>query len=223
MRTTTKKGLLAGGALTSAVLLAGMSSAYGCTVFRGNLTGSGNGSSNVSKTVTGDPNNGAFEWCGTTPAFGTGSTQAEKTAYWPTAVSVSAPSLTISTSVDSTSACRPFTTSRTGVVTYQNNYLPTGTYTVGISNGFWDESAQGYDTGGEDNCHTLETSSGSGYGTRIDQAFSISNGVGSKTYSDSTFASAVSSGWNLVCVYLPLGQNTSKFFNPANALNFYAL
>jgi hypothetical protein len=222
MRTRTKKGLLTGGALTSAVLLAGMSGAYGCTVYRGNLTATGNGTGNASKTITGDPNNGTFEWCGTTPAFGSGSTQAQKLAFWTTAVSASAPSLTISTSVDSTSACRPFTVSH-GVTTYQNNYLPTGTYSVGISNGFWDESPQGFDTGEEDNCHTLETSSGPGYGTRIDQAFSITNGVGSKTYSSTDLAGTVNSGWNTVCVYLPLGQNTSKFFNPANALNFYAL
>lgn len=220
-----QKKMLTGGFVFMVALLAGASAVFACTVYRGNLTGTGNGSGNQSTTVTGAAS-GTFQWCGDTPSYSADDTV--KKGFWKTRVKepdeVSGGSLTLSTAVDSTSGCRQSKTVK-GKTTLVDNFLETGMYTVGISNGYWDESDEGWDPNNsweEDNCHSLNNSTDSqpGYGTRIDiEGFSITNGVGSKTYSGSAFDNAVGAGWNTACVYL----NNSVEFAPANAMNFYSL
>lgn len=214
--------LLSAGATTIGVVLAVASVAYACTVYRGTITGDGNGANDIATPVVGRPSGaGAFQWCPDPPPF-TASHEV-KEGFWKTKVDFWAPSLTVS--VSPATEC---------LDTDGTNKLPQPEagkfYKVGLSKGYWDESDQGFATGDEDNCHSLEANDGqANYGKIIDYDFAVdANGNGSETFdlSDSLFVENLHDGWNTVCVYLPLGgqpEKQDRYFNPANALNFFAL
>lgn len=201
-----KRRLLLGGAMAVGVVLALASTAFACTVYYGKLTVGGNGTLNQDKAINGN-GSGAFQWCGTVPAYT--AADSTKSSFWTTRTNDSSPSLTVATAA------------ATSCGTHK---LESGTYSVGISNGFWDESADGFAAGEEDNCHSiLPSSTYTGpKGTIIATNFSInSSGVGSATYSGTTPSGATLSneinlGWNTICVMKDTGQQ----FAPANALNF---
>ena len=223
-----------GGTVTAGLILCVAGAAFACTKFYGELTGTGNHVDNMSTNVTGNPNSqDAFQWCEDPPPFQTGSPavltdDATREAYWGTKVNRSGAELTVSVAPADT--CLQD-------LTIDSNKLPAGTYKVGMSEGYWDESTQGFATGDEDNCHSLENgnSGTNGYGTIIDTAFIVdSTGTGSETYNSTNgglentgiLRDAVSGtgGWNTVCVYMPQGQSLDpNYFNPANALNFRSL
>lgn len=221
--THARKRILVGGTAAVAVFLTVASTAYACTLFHGRAQLSGNGTGSTTQSVIGDPiSNGAYQWCGTYAAFGSGSTSAEKDADWTVRVDDLSPSVTLTTSsVDGGCA-------EGDGAEWSPNQLSSGTYYVGVSNGYWDESAQGYASGEEDNCHSLlgGNAGNTGYGDIIDnptisgQGFSIdSSGAGSKTYSGTTLNNAVSQGWNTICVF----KDSQIEFAPANALNFKSI
>lgn len=201
---STRRALF-GTASTLAVVFALASTAFACTVYYGKLTVSGNGTGNASKSIDGN-GSGAFQWCGSVPAFT--ASDSTKSAFWTTRTNDASPSLTVSTAA--ATACG-------------NTKLEGGNYYVGISNGFWDESAQGFADGEEDNCHSLIGTSTGPKGTIIDSGFAINatTGVGSATYSGTTpngttLSDTINLGWNTICVF----KNTGVEFAPANALNF---
>lgn len=200
-----KRRFLLGSTAAVATILVFASAAFACTTFRGNITVSGNGTGNVSQTIPGDPAS-TFQWCNVSPpAFGSGSTESEKESFWTARTSDSSPTLAVG--VSPASVCVP-----SGET---NNKLPAGTYYVGVSNGYWDESNQGFAFGEEDNCHSIE--GGGTVGDRIDTSFTVgTNGVGSEVFSGATLNTAVNLGWNTVCVYL----HNLQPFAPANAANF---
>lgn len=208
-----KKRFLLGSTAALGIILATSSVAFACAVYRGQITTTGDGLNNASKSIVGDPGPSGFyvfQWCATSPDVPL-STASETSwaSYWTTRVD---DSLTIS--VQSSTQCKHSAAS---------NQLPEGEYHVGISTGYWGED----DATDEDNCHSLLDTNVPNRGVIIDQpgastGFDVnSSGVGSKTYNGTTLSNGIDegAGWYTVCVFLDDGGP----FSPANAANFKAV